>query len=126
MVAAVGSASVSAVSATSGGGFGTAGLEAQIARYEKQLADCVNCSSAKTPEGKKAIAEISNKISSARARIDEVQSTKQVTRPAAAIAGTASRSSVAPDASPATADGGKLAQTKSVYSTVGSLVDVFG
>lgn len=113
MVAAIGTATVSATS----GGFGTAGLEAQIARYEKQLSDCVNCASAKTPEGKKAIAEISNKISATRARIDEMQATKQVAQPATATAGTASKPAVIPDAA---------APSKQSYSTVGSLVDVFG
>lgn len=118
MVAAIGSATVSAtVSATSGGSLGTAGLEAQIARYEKQLSDCVNCASAKTPEGKKAIAEISNKINAARARIDEMQATKQVSQPAAATAGTASKSAAIPDTA---------APPKQSYSTVGSLVDVYG
>ena len=115
MVAAIGTATASATS----GGFGTAGLEAQIVRYEKQLSDCVNCASAKTPEGKKAIAEISNKISATRARIDEMQVTRQVAQPAApkAAAGTASKPAVIPDAA---------APPKQSYSTVGSLVDVFG
>jgi hypothetical protein len=116
MVAAIGSATVSAMS---GGSFGTAGLEAQIARYEKQLSDCVNCASAKTPEGKKAIAEISNKISATRARVDEMQATKQVAQPLAtkAAAGDASKSAVMPDTA---------ASPKQSYSTVGSLVDLFG
>jgi len=109
MVAAIGSATVSA---TSGGGFGTAGLEAQIARYEKQLSDCVNCSSAKTPEGKKAIAEISNKISATRARINEVQATKQAARPTAADTTSADLTPAAPQ--------------KRTDSTVGSRIDVFG
>ena len=117
MVAAIGSATVFAtVSATSGGRLGTARLEAQIAHYEKQLSDCVNCASAKTPEGKKAIAEISNKISATRARIDDRLATKQVAQPAAATAGTASKSAVIPDTA---------ALPKQTYSTVGSLVDVF-
>ena len=114
MVAAIGSATVSA---TTGGSLGTAGLEAQIAHYEKQLSDCVNCASAKTPEGKKAIAEISNKISATRARIDEMSATKQVAQPTAATAGTASKSAVIPDAA---------TPPKQTYSTVGSVVDVFG
>lgn len=38
------------------------GLRAKLDRYEKQLSDCVNCASAKTPEGKADIAAISAKI----------------------------------------------------------------
>ena len=44
------------------------GLRAKLDRYEKQLSDCVNCASAKTPEGKDDIAAIS-------AKIDEVKRT---------------------------------------------------
>ena len=44
------------------------GLRAKLDRYEKQLSDCVNCASAKTPEGKADIAAIS-------AKIDEVKRT---------------------------------------------------
>lgn len=44
------------------------GLRAKLDRYEKQLSDCVNCASAKTPEGKADIVAIS-------AKIDEVKRT---------------------------------------------------
>jgi hypothetical protein len=30
------------------------GLRAKLDRYEKQLSDCVNCASARTPEGRAA------------------------------------------------------------------------
>jgi len=48
-----------------------AGLQGQLARFEKELADCVNCASAKTTEGKQKIEAISLRISQIRARIDE-------------------------------------------------------
>ena len=125
MVAAVGSSPISAMPS---GGFGTAGLEAQIARYEKQLSDCVNCSSAKTPEGKKAIEEISNKISATRARIDQVLSAKEVAQPAAAVASSENKSPVLRDGNEAAVSGesGTVALPKSAYSTLGSVVNVFG
>jgi hypothetical protein len=39
----------------------TAGLDAQIARYKKELPDCVNCESAKTTKGKAKIQAIVEK-----------------------------------------------------------------
>lgn len=41
-------------------------LRARLDRYQKQLSECVNCVSAKTPEGKTDIAAV-------RAKIDELQ-----------------------------------------------------
>lgn len=49
-----------------------ADLEAQLARYQKALSDCVGCSSAKTPEGQNAINEISCKICDIKARIEKI------------------------------------------------------
>ena len=45
------------------------GLEAQLAQYQVQLADWVNCPSCKTPEGKAKIAAISAKISDIEQRM---------------------------------------------------------
>lgn len=56
----------------------TAGLEAQIARYKKELSNCVNCDSAKTSEGKTNIQALSNKISSLTSQIQEISKSKQV------------------------------------------------
>lgn len=47
-----------------------AGLDAQLSQLQSQLADCVNCASARTPEGKAKIQEISLKIQSLKARIE--------------------------------------------------------
>ena len=38
-------------------------LQAQLQRYQQQLSDCVNCASAKTPQGKADIESISSRIS---------------------------------------------------------------
>ncbi|MET3117140.1 hypothetical protein AAKU64_001353 [Undibacterium sp. GrIS 1.8] len=51
-----------------------ASLQAQLARYQQQLSDCVNCASSKTIEGKVQIQSVSSKISQVRARIDQVNS----------------------------------------------------
>jgi hypothetical protein len=55
----------------------TAGTEAQIARYRKELADCVNCESANTTEGKAAIAAAASKVSIAEARIAGMSASSQ-------------------------------------------------
>lgn len=75
MVAAIGSTAFAGAGIA---GSPTAGLEAQITRYQKQLADCVNCDSAKTAQGKENIQEISNKISAAKARIEEINVSRSV------------------------------------------------
>lgn len=59
----------------------TFGLDAQLDRYRKQLADCVNCSSAKTPEGKAKIEELSNRIGEIKSRIEKVADAKQPAPP---------------------------------------------
>ena len=61
----------------------TFGLEAQLDRYRKQLSDCVNCSSAKTPEGKAKIEELSNRIGEIKARIDKTTAEKSPVQPQA-------------------------------------------
>jgi hypothetical protein len=58
-------------------GSSTAGTEAQIARYKKELADCVNCESANTTEGKAAIAAAATKVSNAEARIASMSASSQ-------------------------------------------------
>jgi hypothetical protein len=63
-----------------GTGNSTAGLEAQIARYQKELSSCTICESARTPEGKAAISELAGKISAARARIEQIENAKALER----------------------------------------------
>lgn len=71
MVAAISSSHASIPSPGSGGS--TAGLEAQLTRYQKELSDCVNCESSKTPEGKANILELQVKISSVKERIEKAK-----------------------------------------------------
>ena len=59
-----------------------AGLDAQKERVQKQLADCVNCSSASTPEGKARIEKLSAQLSAVESRLQEAVDA----RPAAAAA----------------------------------------
>lgn len=63
---------------SSGGAFGGAtpsatSLQAQLERFQKQLSDCVNCASAKTPQGKADIEAISARISQIEQRIAQTQ-----------------------------------------------------
>jgi len=89
------SATASAASTAYGGGAPSAtSLQAQLERFQKQLSDCVNCASAKTPQGKSDIQAISARISQIEQRIAQAQnrpdnqaapqSTSQATAPAAA------------------------------------------
>lgn len=82
MVAAIGSGTLPTSLAASTATSPTSGLEAQIVRYQKELSDCVNCDSANTAQGKETIQAISNKISAARARIEEIQLTQSINQPA--------------------------------------------
>jgi hypothetical protein len=44
-----------------------------LQRYEKQLSECVNCASAKTPQGKADIQAISVRISQIKDRIAQTE-----------------------------------------------------
>ena len=77
MITAIGSASPSSTP----GGAPTAIIAAQIARYQKELSNCVNCDSANTREGRDTIQTISNKISVAKARLEELALNKSSTPP---------------------------------------------
>ena len=63
-------------SCTFGGQPSRASLHADLARYQRQLSDSVNCASAKTLEGKTHIQELSSKISTTQERIKQVETTK--------------------------------------------------
>ncbi|HTY02222.1 MAG TPA: FlxA-like family protein [Rhodocyclaceae bacterium] len=73
MVQAIGSASVA-------NGFRTdvsAGvLEAQLNRFQVQLADWCNCPSGKTPEGKAKIQQIQDKADAVKAQLERIAATK--------------------------------------------------
>ena len=53
------------------GGSRTA-LDGEIGQCQRQLADLVTCPSSKTPQGKAAMQALSDRISAARAAIDNV------------------------------------------------------
>jgi hypothetical protein len=81
---------IAATARTSAAGVATpgpAGLDAQKERVQKQLADCVNCSSASTPEGKAKIEKLSAQLSAVDARLQEAVDA----RPAAAHASLGNR-----------------------------------
>jgi hypothetical protein len=48
-------------------------LQAQLQRYQTQLSDCVNCASAKPPQGKADIQSISARISQVRQSIEQTE-----------------------------------------------------
>ncbi len=48
------------------------GLEFELAKYQKELSDCVNCDSANTAERRSNIQELHNKISAVQARIERL------------------------------------------------------
>lgn len=50
-------------------------LDGEIAQCQRQLADLVTCPSSKTPEGKAAMQAISDKMSAARAAINNASAT---------------------------------------------------
>ncbi len=48
-------------------------LQAQLTKVEGQLRDCVNCDSARTPEGKAKIQALTNQAQSIRAKLEAAQ-----------------------------------------------------
>lgn len=124
MVAATGALTSAATPAVQGAG-GTGGLDAQLARYEKQLSECVNCASAKTPEGKQAIDDWYGKIHDIKAKLEEAHNASTV-QPAAASPRIEQGGSavVAPQNAQAVQD--QVSRRATVYDTVGSVIDVYG
>lgn len=125
MVAAIGSTALPGSGASASP---TAGLEAQVIRYQKQLSDCVNCDSANTAQGKETIQQVSNKISAAKARIEEINVSRPVNRPVSAdnqVNATVKQAEAADPVNPARqalpASGG---QPRSTTGTVGTLINV--
>ncbi|MET3129960.1 hypothetical protein AAKU55_000201 [Oxalobacteraceae bacterium GrIS 1.11] len=123
MVQAIGSAS------SANAGAAAASLEAQLDRYQKQLSDCVNCDSAKTPEGKQQIAAIAGKISVLKERIDQspevkagAQAAQLGARPPRATDDRASSAAAVNDTGAGSSPKTKPADQT---ATLGSVVDVF-
>lgn len=67
----------SAASASLPGHPGREALEAEINRYRRQLADCVNCPSSKTPAGKADIQDLSSKIRADKQQLRQMETTAQ-------------------------------------------------
>jgi hypothetical protein len=103
MSIAIGSSSLSSVS---GSHSSSTALAAEVARYQKQLSDCVNCPSAKTLEGKAHIQELSTQISVDQQRIKRIEANATAANdPAAAAQADTYTSAGAPAASPTQAQG---------------------
>lgn len=66
-------ASATASPSYGGGAPSATSLQAQLERFQKQLSDCVNCASAKTPQGKADIQAISARISQIEQLIAQAQ-----------------------------------------------------
>lgn len=49
----------------------TGGLRVELAKYEKELSNCVNCASATTTEGQQEIQRLTSEIARLKARIEE-------------------------------------------------------
>lgn len=69
MSSAIGSRAISGA----GGYMSRVALRAELTRYQKQLSDSINCSSAKTLEGKAHIQELSGKISVDQRHIRQIE-----------------------------------------------------
>lgn len=52
-----------------------AGLAAQLASYEKQLAELKSCPSCRTPEGQQEVSALSNRIAALRQQITQAERT---------------------------------------------------
>ena len=127
MLSAIGSSTPT--SSPADAGTLSAGLEARLARYQKELADCVNCDSANTREGRETIQVLSNKVSEIKARIEEVTATNSSTHPAAPNARTSAgvgvnRVALASGAQDKIAVA-TVSASGSAAATVGSRLDVF-
>ncbi|MFI4938788.1 MAG: hypothetical protein ACHP7O_00340 [Burkholderiales bacterium] len=116
MVSAISS---SIAASLSGAGASAAILQAQLDRYQKQLSDCVNCSSAKTPEGQAAIRDLLSKISVVKARIEQTTAAK----PNAPAAVNSSKD--APVSGKRNNIAATAASSSATTATVGSILNVF-
>lgn len=113
------------------------GLDADLAKMQKQLSDCVNCPvTAKSAEGKAKIQDFSHKIDAIKSKLkmaDEVaaqrvRKAKEAPRPEAGVAaasaspGPSARLVAATDAGAATGDAAN--KRRPALSALGGFVDV--
>ena len=122
MVSAIGSSSFAT---PSGAGASAVGLEAQLARYQKVLSECVSCESAKTSEGKQAIQDISSKISDVKARIAEITTAKSGTQQLAHDARTSGDNSANTGPLDSVTRDNTAVAISSAYAPIGGRLDVF-
>lgn len=102
-----------------------AGLAVQLDQYKIKLADWENCASCNTAEGKAKIAEISDKISELKARMEAADTAKERQRTSAPDVNAASSRSIEAGSTSSSAQGVTPSATQSSLSTLGSRVDVF-
>ena len=74
-------------------GLSRTGLEAQLARYEKERSACVNCESADTLDGKLDIQQLDAKIRTIQVRLQSVPESRSVSD----LNDTASATATSPD-----------------------------
>jgi hypothetical protein len=122
MVSAIGSSTFPSPASNSGS---TSGLEAQIARYQQELSNCVNCSTANTLEGKEKIQSLSNKISALRIRIQEISAEKANAQPATPSINTPANINANKDGLASRTQADTVPATGSRTATVGNRLDVF-
>lgn len=89
----------------------SAALQAQVARYQQELSDCVNCETAKTQHGKANIEAIQTKIRTAMERLDAIDTARS-----AAKSKSQSGEKTATQEPP---------RTQSANATLGQTIDVF-
>jgi len=111
-----------------GAGQSPAGIEAQLAQYQIQLADWVSCPSCNTPEGKAKIQELTNKVSDARRRIEAAE-TRPTGKPSAALSSgvttTVNGAIAVPSLSSVNYGDVSSPHTAFRIGTIGALVNVF-
>ena len=78
MIQAVGSSPVPGQSFSNG----TGSLQAQLAQAQAKLAACINCSTAKTPQGQAQIAALSIQVAALSAQIQAAQARQGPSSPA--------------------------------------------
>lgn len=77
MISATSFATASVGSQTGSDSQSGVALNAQLARLQTELSNCVNCSSANTLDGKAKIQEVAAQISDIKTRIQQSQQTQQ-------------------------------------------------
>lgn len=108
-------------------GGAVAGLEAQLARYQKELSNCVNCASAKTPEGKEEIQRLSNEVDKLKARIEASgQATKIRSEGEETVSGRPEKGGRIAESPVLSINESSISPEARRYFVVGSAVDTFG